>query len=235
MLQLTKVEHPPFNLDAILEHHKRSVLAERDDGTVLHASDLHSCDFALWQRLHGVEQLPHDDSAFTNFERGLSIEQRIHPSFFEVLCAEGFRVEYQPEINYAGIEGHPDFIVYQDGSAICSVDIYTSAKGTEWNYGHALKNAFYSIGRSAPVFCEWVWHIGFAGKIITTKQHWFYTKDWVAVVDEAIDQKTALAAQDDPPEALPPIDPRSLERETWRCEKGYCRARCDFNARYRPL
>lgn len=231
----------PVDLSAAWQEHVAEVLAPRDDGKVLHASDLHECDFALWQRLkYGADyQLPFDSKSFTMFERGHAYETRLYDALRNHLAPPLFAVMGLP-IKYKGITGHPDFLVFDSDRSVdpfVVIDATTTmAKVPDWRYGHALKSAFYAVAHSAPYFAEWVLSIGMGGSINAMQAYWFETEDWADAVEEHIAKVSAvrkLEAWPDLP-VEPPVDPRTMEMETWKCDKGYCRAKCDYNVRYRP-
>ncbi len=233
-------------LRAAWKAHVARVLADRGDEDRLHGSDLHSCDFALWQRLRGVEQLPNDDGSFGNFERGHAYEARAHEALVAHYVARGFSVTRGEEIEYDGIVGHLDFAIYEaDKDAPCAIvdATMTASKTTEWSYAHALKTAFYAVAKGGVPFAEWVFRIGFGGVILGSEVHEFRLDDhlaggltWREHVAAAIAEKQLIAASPIEPEARPPIDPLDDEEESWRCGKpgsgkSYCRARCELNAR----
>lgn len=233
---------PPIDLNEAWERHVATVLSDRDDEHRIHGSDLHSCDFALWQRLHGVEQIPNDDGAFANFERGHAYENRVHDAILAYAIPLGYVVTRGREVDEDGIVGHLDFVLEKDGKPVAVIDATTTAsKSTAWSYGHTLKSAFYAVAIGADTFCEWVFSIGFGGKINAHEPHWFSLDDefldmtWRDIVFTERDLAKAVAARTTAPPASPPIDPLTGEAEAWRCNKGYCRARCDYNVRFKPL
>jgi hypothetical protein len=229
------------------DNHVAVVLADRDDPTELHASDLHSCDFALHQRVHGTPQLPFDDGSFANFERGHAYETRLHDAIVAYAVPLGLSVTHGREVTYRGVKGNLDWTLERDGKVLATIDLSTTASSTpDWKYGHALKSAFYAVATGADRFCEWVFCFGFGGKIVAQEAHWFNLDDtfrgvtWRERVHNAIDQAFALIDRESTaPE--PPYDPVDDEYETWRCGKvskktgvgtSYCRARCPLNAAY---
>jgi hypothetical protein len=188
---------PPIDLNAAWERHKAATLADRDDGLSLHASDLHSCAFALHQRLSGVPQLPHDDGSFANFERGHAFEARFRGALCDFLEGSGLSVLHGGVVRYEGITGNPDFTLYRTPSdeamdaavalllekgieqleqpTVAVIDVTTTAgKTTAWSYGHALKSAFYAVAEGCDTFCEFVVRFGFGGTILGTEAHWFH-------------------------------------------------------------
>ncbi len=230
--------------------HVAVVVGPRGDEDRIHGGDLHGCDFALWQRLRGVAELDPDDGAFTMWERGHAYEARVHEALVAYYVKRGYAVTRGEEVEYEGVVGHIDFAIYDHDSdtPVAIVDCTTTAgKTTDWGYGHALKSAFYAVAKGAPEFFEWVIRIGFGGTIAGYEIHRFRLDDvasdgvsWRERVALAIAQKKAVAALTSPPDAAPPVDPKDFEQETWRCGKpgsgkSYCRARCDYNARWNPL
>ncbi len=250
----------PIDLTAVAEEHRARVLADRDDPAELHASDLQSCDTALWQRTHDREQLPLDDDSFANFERGHAYETRLFEALEAYADANSFVVHRGQKVEYHGIIGNVDFMLYDGtGKLLAVIDPTTTASNkTDWKYGHALKSAFYAVATGAPMFCEWVTCIGFAGKIVAQEAHWFSLDDeappledgtvqtWRERVESAITHIKLMADARGPSddEPGPPFDPVKGELETWRCGKvvnhrdgtqsgfSYCRAKCPKNAAY---
>jgi hypothetical protein len=235
----------PIDLNAVWEAHKAAVLAPRDDGTVLHSSDLHSCAYALHNRLTGVPSLPFDDGTFANFERGHAVEGRIEPTLLAYAYDHGFTLSRGEEVSHEGIVGNLDFVLYDVLKPVAIIDLSTTAKKTpDWQYGHALKSAFYAVAKGCDVFCEWVICFGFGGTITAQQAHWFSLDDeatpgrtWRQAVAEAIIEKKMIAGMLEPPYAQPPTNPLDGQPEAWRCGKAgsgksYCQAQCPRNAAY---
>lgn len=242
----------PIDLSAVWEAHKAAVLAPRDDGTVLHASDLHACAYALHARLSGVPSLPFDDGSFANFERGHQVEQRLYAPLMRYACKKGV-VTRGEEIVHEGIVGNLDFVLYDgfqdEAKPVAVIDLSTTAsKSPDWKYGHALKTAFYAVAKGCDTFCEWVFCFGFGGLVTAQKAHWFSLDDKVPVPNNpGLTWREAVAASIKRAKEVgamaqlenPPIDPLTGELEAWRCGKpgsgkSYCQARCPRNAAYTP-
>ena len=225
------------DFDACWTAHQERVLAPRGDELFPHMGDLHSCDYATWSRLQGEAPLPYDDDTFANFERGHAIEARLFDAL--KLHFTDYTVIHGAEIEYEGILGHLDFQLFDDADrCVAVIDVSTTAaKSPDWKYGHALKSAGYAIAVGAPVFIEWVFSVGFGGKIVAQKAHVFDTKEWTTNVRVSVARVNALVAAEDAPEMQPPFDPLANEYETWRCGKpgsgkSYCQnASCSRNAR----
>lgn len=245
-----------IDLTAAWNEHKARVLEPRDDGTILHASDLHACSFALHQRLSGVAQLPFDDDTFANFERGHAYEGRVAEAIRAYAIPRGYSVTHGEEVLHEGIVGNLDWVLYEAGhydafagvnapeKAVAVIDLSTTAKKTpDWSYGHALKSAFYAVAKGCDRFCEMVLCIGFGGKVTAVGEHWFNlsdlvpntTRTWHEAVLTAICNLDELQEQVQVP-TTPPLDPISGEVEAWRCGKkagvSYCQARCPMNRAY---
>lgn len=237
-----------LNLADAWEDHVTRVLADRDDAAEIHGSDLHACAFALHQRVHGEAQMPFDQSSFANFERGHAYETRLHDAIVEYAKPRGFEVSHGRKVTYRGIVGNLDWTIERDGKVVATIDLSTTAsKLPEVKYGHALKSAFYALAVGADQFCEWVFCIGFGGKIVAQQPHWFSLDEeaidgvtWRDAVHAAIEDVQMLVARRDAPIPEPPTDPFDGRPETWRCGKrdkngvgtSYCRAKCPKNAAY---
>jgi hypothetical protein len=226
--------------------HAARVVADRDDGRDLHSSDLHSCAYALQQRLQGVPQLPNDDGSFANFERGHAFEDRMETWLRAYALRQGLLLTRGEQVTHAGIVGNLDFVLYasdaHDRKALAIIDCSTTAgKTTDWSYGHTLKSAFYAVAKGCDAFAEFVVRIGFGGAVLDVGEHWFLLSEefegvsWAERVRAAIEDAHAVAAcgQLAP---QPPWDPVDQEFEEWRCGregsgKSYCRARCPRNQR----
>jgi hypothetical protein len=234
-----------ISLTAAWAEHKAAVVTDRDDGTSLHSSDLHACDYALHQRLHGAPQLPNDDGSFANFERGLAFEARMADWLPQYVAKHhpGLRVTHGEKVVYDGIECNLDFVLYDAPSLgekmgqhgptpLAVIDLSTTAgKSADWSYGHALKSAFYATAKGCDTFAEFVVRVGFGGLILDVAEHWFKLDDvafehatWRDLVQAASRNVHLIAAAHvyrGEPE--PPYNPKDRELETWRCAK-YCRA-----------
>lgn len=246
------MQNPPIDLTKVWEAHIESVLSPRDDGTILHASDLHSCAYALHQRLSGVAQLPFGEGTFAAFERGHQVEARLHETLVDYAEPFGLFVLRGETVEYEGIVGNLDFVLYDEGNrpgeALAIIDLSTTAAKTpDWKYGHALKSAFYAVAKGCDTFCEWVFCFGFGGLVMAQKAHWFSLDEpvpgmvstWRESVAAAIGLMDRVAGASVSPPPEPPVDPLSGELETWRCGKpgsgkSYCQARCPRNAAYNP-
>jgi hypothetical protein len=232
-----------IDLTRAWREHQARVVADRDDGTSLHASDLHSCDYALHQRLHGAPQLPNDDGSFANFERGHAFEARMRewlPAFIEARYPNLY-VTHGEKVVFSGIEGNLDFCLYANADKpLAVIDLSTTAgKTADWGYGHALKSAFYAIAKGCDAFAEFVVRVGFGGLVLDVGEHWFRLDDaaingftWRELVQAAA--KNAHLIAEAPVylgEPVPPWNPKDGEVENWRCGK-YCRAAtCHRNGR----
>lgn len=183
-----------------------------------------------------AKRLPFDEDTFANFERGHAIEARLYEAlklhFAEYVVVHGHEIEYE------GIIGHLDFMLIDAADRHAAViDVSTTAaKSPDWKYGHALKTAGYAVATEARTFVEWVFCVGFGGKIVAQKAHVFETKEWTANVRVAVARVKALAESEVAPEPEPPFDPLAKERELWRCGKpgsgkSYCQTVCPRNAR----
>lgn len=249
---------PPIDLDAAWEHHVARVLSDsEEDGRnprKLSASDLHSCDYALYQRLSGEPTIPRNMATFSAFERGHAYEERIWLALSEYVAAQGpeypYAVSRAPQTFLEGISGHPDFLLTdkETGAVVACIDPTTTAsKFADWKYGHALKSASYAMAFGCEVFCELVICIGFGGNILQRKAHWFSLderpanaqapwsgKTWRQLVTASVAHKKSIAALTEPPMAQPPIDPLDGTREVWRC-KAYCDTICDYNQKLKPM
>lgn len=233
---------PPIDLTAAWESHKTTVLSDRDPDK-LHASDVSACAFDLYERLRGARRMPKGNSTFSMFERGHAYEARIY-SAVQAYCDKNglWLAKPDQEIEYEGIVGHPDMLVYRGEDLLAVVDITTTAsKYTEWKWGHVLKSAWYARALGTPLFCDWVFSIGFGGNILSEQAHWFSLDDsfggitWDQRLDLAIDYVHEIAAAKVPPAKVPPLDPATGEPEDWRCKKSYCDAICPLNAKLKPM
>jgi hypothetical protein len=248
---------PLIDLDAVWEHHVSIVLGDsEEDGRnprKLSASDLHSCDFALHQRLAGEPTIPRTMGTFSAFERGHAYEERVWMALSDFVTAQGseypYAVSRAPQTFLDGISGHPDFLLTDkaSGEVVACIDPTTTAsKFADWKYGHALKSASYAMALGCEVFCELVICIGFGGNILQQKAHWFHLDDvpdlndgpgkrsWRDRVDIAAERIRRVAAATEAPEPAPPIDPQDGNREVWRC-KAYCDAVCNLNQKLNPM
>lgn len=247
-----------IDLDAVWDHHVSRVLGDsEEDGRnprKLSASDLHSCDFALYERLRGEPQIPRTMGTFSAFERGHAYENRVWLALSEFIAAQGpeypYAVSRAPQTFLDGISGHPDFLLMDksSGEVVACIDPTTTAsKFADWKYGHVLKSASYAMALGCETFCELVICIGFGGNILQQKAHWFHlddpatglqapwsTKTWRQLVEASKAHKKSVAALTAAPEVIPPIDPLDGSREAWRCDK-YCDTRCDLNKRLSPM
>jgi hypothetical protein len=254
-----------IDLEAVWDHHVLDVLTDsEEDGRnprKLAASDLHSCDFALSERLRGAQQIARTMATFSAFERGHAYEDRIWKALRAfVLASEGklgYSVERAATTSLEGITGHPDFTVIDNatGEIVAVIDPTTTAsKFADWKYGHALKSASYALALGCDQFCEWVFCIGFGGNILQQKAHWFNLDDvaltpggkpmadeiagttWRQRVILAVSHKKATASlpAGASPDTVPPFDPIDGEPEAWRC-KGYCDTVCPRNQKLAPM
>jgi hypothetical protein len=249
---------PLIDLDAVWDRHVQNVLTDsEEDGRnprKLSASDLHSCDFALYERLRGEPQIPRNMATFSAFERGHAYEARIWMALSDFVKAQGpeypYAVSRAPQTFLDGISGHPDFLLTDkaSGTVVACIDPTTTAsKFADWKYGHALKSASYAMALGCEVFCELVICIGFGGNILQQKAHWFHlddkaeglqepwaSKTWRQLVEASVAHKQAVVALTEAPEPVPPLDPMDLSREGWRC-KAYCDTVCPNNQKLQPM
>lgn len=248
-----------IDLNAVWDHHVQDVLTDSaEDGRnprKLSASDLHSCDFALYERLRGAPQIPRNMATFSNFERGHAYEHRIYAALERFILAgdvpHTHSVVRSPQSFLDGISGHPDFSVIDNvtGEVIAVIDPTTTAsKFSDWKYGHALKSASYAMALGCETFCEWVFCIGFGGNILQQQAHWFNLneipfpapglpqsgKTWRELVTIMVARKKVVAALTEAPDTMPPLDPLDNEREKWRCDK-YCDTVCPNNKKLSPM
>ena len=247
---MTQAHNPPINLTDVWQTHKASVLAPRDDGKSLHASDIHSCDYALYQRLRGAPQLPLDDGSFANFERGHAVEARIAETLDAYVRNHhpGHTITHGEQVTHEGIVGHLDFVLRDEKNVpVAVIDVTTTAsKLTDWKYGHAIKSAFYAVALGCEAFCEWVFCFGFGGIVTAQQAHWFSISDqspttgasWRDLVYASISMKRTLLHTTVAPKAEPPLDPFEGP-ENWRCGKpgsgkSYCQCKCPRNAAWNP-
>lgn len=234
----------PIDLTAVWQRHVERVLSDEGPGRDprrLSGSDLHSCDYDLYERLRGAQRVPRTMSTFSAFERGHAYERRVFEALAETLPTEALQA-YNPEfiVEHDGIPGHPDFRVELPDGARVVIDCTTTAsKFTEWKYGHALKSAFYAVALKYDYFCEWVFSIGFGGNILAQEAHWFSLDEeyqgrtWRSRVERAIAHKKAIASLTEAPPTIPPIDPADGKPEEWRC-KSYCDCICPLNQKLKP-
>jgi hypothetical protein len=155
-------------------------------------------------------------------------------------------------LNFDGVEGHPDFWLFDaNGKLIAVIDPTTTASTeTDWKYPHMLKSAFYALALGCDLFCDWTFCIGFGGNILRHEAHWAHldevpvvndgsTETWRERVVAAMARIKAVAASETVPEAIPPWDPvgsserrggpKKAERSEWLCAK-YCRdSSCERN------
>lgn len=248
---------PMIDLDAAWAHHVQNVLTDsEEDGRnprKLSASDLHSCDYALYERLRGSTPIPRTMATFSAFERGHAYEERVWMALSEFVAAQGpeypYAVSRAPQTFLDGISGHPDFLLTDkaSGEVVACIDPTTTAsKFADWKYGHALKSASYAMALGCDTFCELVICIGFGGNILQQKPHWFHLDDvpeldaraarltWRQRVERAMTIKKGVAALEAAPEPIPPIDPMDGSLETWRCDK-YCDTVCPRNKKLSPM
>jgi hypothetical protein len=204
---------------------------KRDDGDVLHASDLISCDYATKLRIDGHEELPFDQETLARFLTGHAIEQYVAKFIPAWAMRRGYFVTPNVECEYRGIKGHIDFLLNtRERASYVVVDVTTGAGPAEAKYSHKLKSAFYAVATGAAWFVEWPFQIAYGGTVKAQKAHWFRTADYVHEVDEAIERLLLV------PKIMPPREPHEKLGYN-KCGKpgsgkSYCQARCALNAAY---
>jgi len=221
---------PPIDLGELYARFADKIGADRGDEHRLHASDLGSCLYATHLRLKGEPRLPFDQDSLDRFYMGHMVEKFVFGAF------EGYSFTAGDVIDHRGIIGHLD--LYGDvTTATVVVDISTTrAKESKPQYSHTLKTAFYADAKGCEQFCEWVFRIGYGGKVLPPVAYWFETKDFLATIDERVKVLQAIEFDGLVPAIEPPVQMNwngatfvpSGGLETWRCAK-YCNAPCPRN------
>jgi len=240
------------------EQHIARSLAPRDDGTALHASDLHSCDYALHRRLKGFPSIPFDEDDFNVFEVGHAFEGRVEIALGHWVKENNLSVERGEQVEYDGIVGNLDFSFYRGADECVGVaDVSTTKKPApkedpqakpEPSYGHVLKTAFYALAKGGVPFSEFVLRLGYGG-VVKAYAEYRYTLDqpalddgttWRQAVEQAIAHVKAISGRSEAPGTIPPTtpawayaDPAKEPVEAWRCGSktgaSYCQAICPLN------
>ena len=87
-------------------YEQRSI--QRDDEEQPHISDLYGCDRATWYRRNGYKPEPFTAEKLAQFAIGLGYEMEVG----DTLAAAGYTVTCGEQVEYLGLVGHPDIVVW---------------------------------------------------------------------------------------------------------------------------
>ena len=87
-------------------YEQRSI--QRDDEEQPHISDLYGCDRATWYRRNGYKPEPFTAEKLAQFAIGLGYEMEVG----DTLAAAGYTVTIGDTVEYLGLTGHPDIVVW---------------------------------------------------------------------------------------------------------------------------
>jgi hypothetical protein len=221
---------PPIDLDKLYADFVAKIGADRGDEHRLHGSDLGGCDYATYLRLKGEPRLPFDEDTIHRFYMGHMVEKYVVDALPFWDLAHGRVVDHR------GFVGHLDYnFDFESHTVVIDVST-TRGKEAKPQYSHALKTAFYADAIGADLFAEWVFRIGYGGKVLPPVAYWFETKDFLATIDERVKTLHAIEFGELVPAIEPPVQMNwngttfvaSGGLETWRCAK-YCNAPCPRN------
>ena len=227
---------PPIDLDKLYADFVATIGSDRGDEHRLHGSDLGGCDYATYLRLKGEPRMPFDDDTIHRFYMGHMVEKYVAGAI-QVLEDQSYVVKIGNVIDSHGVIGHLDFEVIGGGHH--SVIDVTTTRGKEAKpmYSHALKSAFYAEAVDADRFCEWVFKIGYGGKVQAPVAYWFDTEDFLKIIDDRVKVLQAIEFDGLVPAIEPPQKRewdgtmfvlKPGERDTWKC-RAYCNAPCPRN------
>ena len=89
-------------------YEQRSI--QRDDEEKPHISDLYGCDRATWYRRNGYKPEPFTAEKLAQFAIGLGYEMEVG----DTLAAAGYTVTIGDTVEYLGLTGHPDIVVWDN-------------------------------------------------------------------------------------------------------------------------